>query len=116
MKSGDRVRAGTPLVQIDPDKQQAAVQSTEANRAGAEADVEYWRQQVKRLEALFAAGAISRQEFEQAQNSLQTAEAQARRARRAGAARAASSSRYYRVAAPQAGIVGDIAVRVRAIA
>ena len=35
-----------------------------------EADVRYWRQQVKRLEALVAAGAISRQEFDQAQNSL----------------------------------------------
>ena len=75
VKSGDRVRAGAPLVQIDADKQQATVRSTEANRAGTEADVQYWRQQVKRLEALVAAGAISRQEFDQAQNSLRTAEA-----------------------------------------
>ena len=75
VKPGDRVRLGTPIVQINADKQQAAVRSTEANRAGTEADVEYWRQQVKRLESLVAAGAISRQEFEQAQNSLRTAEA-----------------------------------------
>ena len=47
VKAGDRVRTGTPLVQIDPDRQQAAVQSTEANRSGAEADVQYWRQQVR---------------------------------------------------------------------
>ena len=67
VKSGDRVREGAPLVQINAEKQQAAVTSTEANRAGVEADVQYWGQQVKRLEALVGAGAISRQEFDQAQ-------------------------------------------------
>ena len=49
VKSGDHVRAGAPLVQINADKQQANGRSTEANRAGTEADVQYWRQQVKRL-------------------------------------------------------------------
>src|SRR3954468_14360750 len=75
VKSGEHVRAGAPLVQINADKQQATVRSSEANRAGTEADVQYWRQQVKRLESLVEAGAISRQEFDQAQNSLRTAEA-----------------------------------------
>src|SRR5204863_2761824 len=55
VKSGDHVSAGAPVVQIKPDKQQATVQSTEANRAGVEADVEYWRGQVTRLDALVAA-------------------------------------------------------------
>ena len=44
VKSGDQVRAGAPLVQINAAKQQATVKSTEANRAGTEADVQYWRQ------------------------------------------------------------------------
>src|SRR5687768_9824673 len=52
VKAGDRVRAGAPLVQINPEKQQATVRSTEASRSGIEADVQYWRQQVKRLDAL----------------------------------------------------------------
>ena len=39
VKSGDRVSAGAPLVQIKPDKQQATVHSAEANRSGMEADV-----------------------------------------------------------------------------
>src|SRR5688572_17658297 len=55
VRPGDRVRVGTPLVQINAAKQQAAVSSTEANRAGTEADVAYWRQQVKRLESLLGA-------------------------------------------------------------
>ena len=110
VKSGDHVRAGAPLVQINAAKQQATVKSTEANRAGTEADVQYWRQQVKRLESLVGAGAISRQEFDQAQNSLRTAEA-----RLAGLNAQVREGRveleYYRVDAPQAGVIGDIPIR-----
>ena len=111
VKPGDRVRMGTPLVQINAEKQRAAVRSTEANRGGTEADVTYWREQVKRLEALVQAGAISRQEFAQAQNSLRTAEA------RLGALDAQVREgrvelEYYRVDAPQAGVIGDITLRV----
>jgi RND family efflux transporter MFP subunit len=110
VKSGSRVSTGTPLVQIKPDKQQATVQSTQANRAGVDADVQYWRGQVKRLEALVEAGAISRQEFEQAQNQLRTAEARLA-ALNAQVHEQQVELQYYRVAAPQAGIVGDISIR-----
>ena len=111
VKSGDVVRAGTPLVQIDPDKQQAAVRSTEANRSGAVADVQYWRQQVTRLEALVTAGAVSRLELEQAQNSLKTAEAKLATID-AQVSEERVQLQYYRVVAPQAGVVGDIPIRV----
>ena len=110
VKSGDRVRQGTPLVQINADKQQATVRSTEANRAGTEADVQYWRQQVKRLESLVEAGAISRQEFDQAQNSQRTAEARLA-ALDAQVREGQVELQFYRVEAPQAGIVGDIPIR-----
>jgi RND family efflux transporter MFP subunit len=110
VKSGDRVRVGTPLVQINAEKQQASVRSTEANRAGTEADVQYWRQQVKRLESLVGAGAISRQEFDQAQNSLRTAEARLA-ALEAQVGEGRVQLQYYRVEAPQAGTVGDIPIR-----
>jgi RND family efflux transporter MFP subunit len=111
VKSGDRVREGTPLVQINPDKQRATVSSAEASRSGTESDVTYWRQQVKRLESLVAAGAISRQEFEQAQNSLRSAEARLA-ALEAQVREQRVELQYYRVVAPQAGMIGDIAVRV----
>lgn len=110
VKAGDRVRAGAPIAQIDPDLQQAAVRSTEASRSGIQADVAYWRQQVTRFQALVEAGAISRQEFEEAQKSLTTAEARlAELDAQVGEERV--QLRYYRVVAPQAGVVGDIAVR-----
>ena len=111
VKPGQRVQPGTALVQINADKQQAAVRSTEASRAGTEADVTYWREQVKRLEALVQAGAISRQEFEQAQNSLRTAEARLA-ALDAQVREGRVELEYYRVNAPQAGVVGDIVLRV----
>lgn len=110
VKPGDRVRPGDPIAQINGDKQQAAVRSTEASRAGTEADVEYWRGQVKRLEALVAAGAISKQEFEQAQNSLRTAEARLK-AIDADLREGQVELQYYRIQAPQAGVVGDIVIR-----
>jgi RND family efflux transporter MFP subunit len=110
VKSGDRVRAGTPIIQVDPEKQQASVRSTEASRAGLEADVKYWRQQVTRLQSLIEAGAISRQELEQAQNSLKSAEAKLE-SLDAEVREGRVQLRYYRVNAPQAGVVGDIAVR-----
>jgi RND family efflux transporter MFP subunit len=111
VKAGDRVRLGTPLVQINAAKQQAAVHSTEANRAGTEADVAYWRQQVQRLETLVGAGAISKQEFDQAQNSLRTAEARLA-ALNAQVREGQVELQYYRVDSPQAGTVGEIPVRV----
>jgi RND family efflux transporter MFP subunit len=111
VKSGDRVRTGTPLVQINAEKQRATVRSTEATRGGVEADVQYWRQQVKRLESLVEAGAISRQEFEQAQNSLRTAEARLA-ALDAQVREGRVELQYYMVNAPQSGVIGDIPVRV----
>jgi RND family efflux transporter MFP subunit len=111
VKSGQRVRTGTPLVQINSAKQEAAVLSIEANRAGTEADVAYWRQQVKRLAALVDAGAISKAEYDQAQTSLRTAEARLA-ALEAQVREGRVELQFYRVTAPQSGTVGDIPVRV----
>jgi RND family efflux transporter MFP subunit len=108
--AGDRVRAGQPLVQIDPEKQQAAVSASQSQRASREADLEFAHQQLARMQKLFDAGAVSRAELEQAETTVKTAEAQL----------AAVNSQirenqvqlaYYRVTAPADGVVGDIAVR-----
>jgi RND family efflux transporter MFP subunit len=109
--SGDQVKVGTPLLQINADKQEAAVVSTEANRATIEADLAYWTQQVKRLGVLVDGGAISRQEFDQAQTSLRNAQARLE-AVNAQVRQGRVELRFYRVTAPQNGIVGDIPVRV----
>ena len=111
VKSGDRVRQGAPLMQIDPQRQQAAVSSQEAERAAREAAVAFARQQAQRAGELFTAGAISRQELEQAETGLRTAEANLR-ALSAQVQQQQVQLRYFTVAAPTAGVIGDIPVRV----
>jgi RND family efflux transporter MFP subunit len=111
VKSGDRVRQGAPLMQIDPRRQQAAVSSQEAERAAREASVAYARQQAQRANDLLAAGAISRQEMEQAETALRTAEANLR-ALTAQVQQQQVQLRYFTVTAPTAGSIGDVPVRV----
>ena len=110
VRSGDRVRAGQPLVQIDPGKQQASLSSLEANRSARQADVAYTTQQLRRLQKLFEAGAVSQQQLEEAQTAAQTAGAQLQ-ATEAGIRESRVELGYYRVGAPAAGIVGDVPVR-----
>jgi RND family efflux transporter MFP subunit len=111
VKSGDRVAAGEPLIQIDPRRQEAAVSSQEAERAAREAAVNFARQQNARASELYAAGAISKQELEQAETGLRTAEASLK-ALQAQVQQQEVQLRYYTISAPTSGIVGDIPVRV----
>jgi RND family efflux transporter MFP subunit len=110
VKSGDHVRAGSPLLQIDPEKQVATVRNTESQRAARQADLQYWKGQVERLRSLLAAGAISKNELDTAQHSLETAQANLA-ALDAQVREDQVQLQYHRVTAPTSGIVGDIAVR-----
>jgi RND family efflux transporter MFP subunit len=110
VKSGERVRAGQPLVQIDPDKQVASVAAFESTRAAREADVAFARQQLDRMQKLLDAGAVSRAELEQAETAYKTAQAQLK-ALDSQIRESQVELQYYRVTAPSPGIVGDIPVR-----
>ena len=110
VKSGDRVRAGQPLVQIDPEKQQASVTTWESTRAAREADVAFARQQLDRMQKLHEAGAVSRAELEQAETAHKTAQAQLN-AIQSQIRESQVELEYYRVTAPTSGIVGDIPIR-----
>ncbi len=111
VRSGDRVGAGTPLMDIDAGMQQAAVANLEAQQAARQADVEYARQQATRMKTLLEAGASSDSEMEQARTSLSTAEAQLH-AIDAQIRQQKVALGYHRVTAPVAGVVGDVPVRV----
>ncbi|MGD9906702.1 MAG: efflux RND transporter periplasmic adaptor subunit [Vicinamibacterales bacterium] len=110
-RSGDRVRQGAVLMEIDAGRQEAAVASLEAQRAAREADLVYWRQQTARLQTLLEAGAVSQQEYDQAAATLRSGEAQI-----AALEQQIREQRvelgYHRVIAPTAGVVGDIPVRL----
>jgi len=109
--SGQDVQPGAELIQIDPSRQQAAVNSQRALHQANIASLELARKQFGRIQQLFNRGAATRQDFDQAQNELRRAEAAAEAT---GAQTRAQSVelRYYGVVAPVAGTVGDIPVRV----
>ena len=110
VKSGDHVTAGTPLVQIDPLKQQAAVSSQEAGRAAQEANLRYAQIQLDRERKLYAAGVVPKAEVDNAQTNYDAAIAQLK-ALSEQVNQQQAELHYYRVAAPMEGIVGDIPVR-----
>lgn len=111
VKSGDRVKAGAPLMEIDPLKQQATLSSQEASRAAQESNVRFAQIQWERSQKLFAAGVISKQEYDQAKTNLDTAQQQLRSLEQQVREQQVQLH-YYSVVAPTDGIVGDVPVRV----
>ena len=111
VKSGDRVTTGTPLLQIDPLKQEATVGGQEASRMAQEANVRYARISLDRAKKLHDAGVISKQDLDNAQTGYDAAVAQLK-ALDEQVNQQKVELRYYRVSAPMDGIVGDIPVRV----
>src|SRR5260221_1103133 len=112
VKSGDHVTAGTPLIQIDPLKQQAAVSSQEAARAAQEATVRYAQIQLDRARKLYAAGVVPKADVDNAQTTYDAAVAQLE-ALSDQVNQQQVGLRYYRVPAATDGIVRDIPGRVR---
>ena len=111
VKSGDHVQAGTPLLQIDPLKQEATVNSQEASRAAQEANLRYAKVSLERAEKLFAAGVISKQDMDNAQTGYDAAVAQLR-ALDEQVKQQKVELHYYSVTSARDGIVGDIPVHV----
>jgi len=109
--SGERVSAGEPLIQIDPLKQEATVRNQQASTVAQEANLKWAQQQYDRSAQLAAAGVISKSELDQARANLDAAKAQLA-ALRASVNEQETQLHYYTVAAPMAGIVGDIPVHV----
>ena len=111
VKSGDHVKLGEPLLQIDPLKQEATVSSQEAARAAQEANKRFAQISLDRAKKLFEAGVISKQDYDNAQTIYDSADAQLR-ALDEQVRTQKVQLHYYQVSAPMDGIVGDIPVRV----
>jgi len=111
VKSGDHVEPGTPILQIDPLKQEATVSSQEASRAAQEANLRYARVSLERAQKLFDAGVISRQELDNAQSGYDAAFAQLKSLDEQ-VKQQKVELHYYSVTSPRDGIIGDIPVRV----
>jgi len=111
VKSGDRVKTGDALLQIDPMKQEATVSSQDAARASQEAALKLAKVNLERAQKLFEAGVVSKMDFDNAQTNYDFAVAQLKSLEQQ-VQQQKVELRYYRVSAPMDGIVGDIPVRV----
>lgn len=111
VKSGDTVKAGELLIQIDPLKQAATVQSQQGTQAQKKALYDYNKIQVERQRKLFEAGVVSRDAYDQAVQAYENSKADYE----ANAALTDTQKQqlsYYQVRAPFSGIVGDIPVHL----
>lgn len=111
VKSGDVVKAGQLLMQIDPLKQAAAVQSQQGTQAQKKALYDYNKIQVDRQRKLFEAGVVSRDAYDQATQAFENSKADLE----ANAALTDTQKQqlaYFQIRAPFSGIVGDIPVHL----
>src|SRR5579862_7545762 len=74
--SGSRVTPGTPLMQIDPLKQQATLKSEQDTLAAKQAELEWDRQEYARNSGLYDAKVISKQALDQSKTAMDQAQAQ----------------------------------------
>jgi RND family efflux transporter MFP subunit len=109
--SGERIASGAPMMQIDPAKQQATVNSQEHARAAQVAQVTWAQQNYDRVSGLANAGVVSKQDLDQARATLDAAQAQLH-SLDAQVSEQQVQLHYYQVVAPRTGIVGDVPVRV----
>lgn len=109
--SGDTVKAGQVLMEIDPRQQQAAVESVRATERQKKALFDYNTIELDRQHKLFDAGVTSRDAYDQAQQLYANTKAdyesavQARRTQE-------QLLDYYTIRAPFAGVAGDVPVHV----
>jgi len=111
VRSGDQVKVGQKLLEIDPLKQQATVSSQEASAHSKQANLEWARVQLERAQKLAAAGVVSKQDLDQAQTAYDAALADVN-SMKAQLQEQQVQLHYYEVVAPSDGTVGDIPVHV----
>lgn len=111
VKSGDLVKAGQVLMQIDPLKQVATVEQQQGTQAQKKAVYQYNEAEVERQRRLYEAGVTSKQAYDQAVQAYQNAKGDYE----SSVAQTNTQKQqlaYYQIRAPFAGIVGDIPVHL----
>lgn len=109
--SGQHVKAGQVLMEIDPRQQQATVASQGATERQKKALLDFSAIELDRQKKLFAAGVTSREAMDQAQQAYDNAKADFE-ASRGTRDMQEQTLGYYTLRAPFDGIVGDIPVHV----
>ena len=111
VKSGDHVKAGQVMFEIEPRLQVAAVEAARATERQKKALYEYNVSEIERQRKLFEAGITSRDAYEQAQQTFANTKADYESA--AGTRKSQEEQlAYYTIRAPFDGVVGDVPVHV----
>ncbi|CAN5578695.1 efflux RND transporter periplasmic adaptor subunit [soil metagenome] len=111
VKSGDAVKAGQVLMQIDPLKQLAAVQSQQGTESQKKAVYQYNQSEVERQRKLYESGVTSKQSYDQAVQAYENAKADLESSSALTNTQKQQLA-YYQIRAPFSGIVGDIPVHL----
>jgi RND family efflux transporter MFP subunit len=111
VRSGDHVKAGQLLMEIDPKQQMAAVAAARATERQKKALYDYNTVEVERQRKLFEAGVTSRDAYDQALQSHDNTKADYESAVETRKTQEEQLA-YYIIRAPFAGVVGDIPVHV----
>lgn len=111
VKSGDRVKAGDLLMEIDPRLQMATVASARATELQKKAVFDYNAVEVERQRKLFEAGVTSRDAYDQATQAFDNSKADYNSAVELRKAQEEQLA-YYNIRAPFDGVVGDVPVHV----
>ena len=109
--SGEHVKQGQTLMEIDPRFQEATVQSQLATERQKKALYDYNATEVERQRKLFEAGVTSRDTYDQAQQSYANTKADYESAVQARKSQEEQLA-YYTIRAAVDGVIGDIPVHV----
>ncbi|MFZ0631199.1 MAG: efflux RND transporter periplasmic adaptor subunit [Acidobacteriaceae bacterium] len=109
--SGDQVKAGQLLMEIDPTKQQATVASQEATDQQLLAVYKYNQAQIARQRQLYSDGIISKDAIDQSEQAYASSKANYESAL-ATLTTQQQELGYYRITAAFAGTIGDIPVHI----
>lgn len=109
--SGDQVKSGQRMMEIDPRQQQAIVAQQQATEQQALAVYQYNQKDFERQQALFKGGIISQQAFQQASQTFNSSKA-TYEADVAARKSAQQQLAYFHIVAPFAGVIGDVPVHI----
>ncbi|MGP8269744.1 MAG: efflux RND transporter periplasmic adaptor subunit [Terracidiphilus sp.] len=109
VRSGDHVKTGQVMFEIDPRLQVAAVEAARATERQKKALYDYNVSEIERQRKLFAAGITSRDAYEQAQQAFANTKADYEGAVDTRKSQEAQLA-YYTIRAPFDGVVGDVPV------
>ncbi len=111
VKTGDFVKKGQTLMEIDPRRQQATVSSFDSQRASKEATLQWTKVQLERNKALWESKVVSKQDLDQAQSNYDAALADVK-SLDAQVNQQQVQLKYFSVFSPTDGVIGDIPVHV----